>query len=329
MSPELSIVIPVLDESAVIDALMERLLPCLNATSSWEICLVDDGSTDDSWAKILAWSQREPRIFGVSLSRNFGHQVAISAGLDHVRGDAVVIMDADLQDPPEVIPELIARWREGFDVVYAVRRTREAESLWKRASAALFYRGLRTLTKVDIPIDTGDFRLMSRRVVDSLRQFPERNRFVRGLVAWAGFRQTRVEYDRAPRHAGRTKYPLHRMVRLAGDAVASFSTLPLRLATGMGFTISILCVGYAFWAAYATWIHGRPVPGWASLMVVILLVGGVQLICLGVIGEYIGRIYDEVKRRPLYLVGDTCGSHIRREIAASSGKPSPVSVSLQ
>jgi len=329
MNPEVSVIVPVLDEEEVLDTLIERLLISLKGISSWEIWLVDDGSTDASWTKIVAWGERDPRICGLSLSRNFGHQVAISAGLDHARGEAVIVIDADLQDPPELIPALVAQWKEGFDVVYAVRRSRAQEDLWKRTTAALFYRMLRLFTQIDIPVDTGDFRLMSRRVVESLRQFPERNRFVRGLVAWAGFRQTRVEYERDARWAGHTKYPLSRMLRLASDAVTSFSALPLRFATGLGFGISILCFGYALWASYATWIHGRPVPGWASLMVAILLVGGVQLICLGVIGEYIGRIYDEVKRRPLYLVGQTHDQAQGSEFRIAHGKRTPPPVSLQ
>jgi glycosyltransferase involved in cell wall biosynthesis len=244
----------------------------------------------------------DPRVRVVTLSRNFGHQAAITAGLDHARGDAVVILDADLQDPPELIPAMVERWKQGYDVVYGVRTRRERESLWKRATAALFYRVLRRASAIEIPLDTGDFRLLSRPVVDALHSLRERHRFVRGLVAWAGFRPIGLPYTREGRDAGESKFPTSRMLRLAGDAVVSFSIVPLRLASAVGLTVSLTCFAYALFATWGRWMHDRPVPGWTSLMVAVLFVGGVQLICLGIIGEYIGRIYEEVKRRPLYVV---------------------------
>lgn len=302
--PVLSVVIPVCNEVEVLPTTYRRLSDVLAGMGiPYELVFVDDGSTDGSWGLIEDLHHSDPSVSALGLSRNFGHQVAITAGIEHARGEAVVVMDADLQDPPEVLPGMLALWREGYDVVYGVRSVREQDSWFKRTSAAAFYRLIRALTAVDIPLDTGDFRLMSRRVVDAMKRMPERNRFVRGLVSWAGYRQVAIPYDRGARVAGVTKYPLRRMIRLAADAIVSFSTVPLQMAIGLGFLLSIACFAYAGWAAYARFIHDRPVPGWTSLMVAILLVGGVQLVCLGIIGEYIGRIYDEVKRRPLYLVG--------------------------
>ena len=300
---DVSVVIPVLDEVEVLPALCARLTAALESLGlSWEVVFVDDGSTDATFTALSTLHARDPRFGVVALSRNFGQQVALQAGLARARGRAVVLMDADLQDPPEQIAALVAKWSEGYDVVYAVRRSRAGESLFKRFSAAVFYRTVRGLAPVDLPVDAGDFRLLSRPVVDAIVAMPERHRYLRGLVAWTGFRQAQITYDRAPRAAGVTKYPLRRMGRLASDAIVSFSTVPLRAATVLGFTLSAACFAYAAWAVSVTLLFGRHVPGWASLMVVILLVGGAQLVCLGIIGEYIGRIYDEVRHRPLYLV---------------------------
>ncbi len=281
--------------------------------------LVDDGSRDGSWEHMQDLAAREPRIVLVKLSRNFGHQIALTAGLDHACGQAVVVMDADLQDPPEVVARMLALWREGYDVVYGRRIRRLGESCFKRATAAGFYRVIRGLTCIDIPADTGDFRLMSRRAVDALSQLRERNRFVRGMVAWVGFRQTAVEYERTARHAGGSKYPLRKMVRFAADAIVSFSFAPLRLATGLGLLVSILSFAYAAYAVLARVFHWNVVQGWASLMVAIVFLGGVQLVSLGIIGEYIGRIYDEVKGRPLYITEDSSSraDAVRAEIAGA------------
>lgn len=312
MKIDLSVVVPVYDEQEVLLAFHHRLAAALESTGlAWEVLYVNDGSRDASWVLLEELHRRDPRVSAISLSRNFGHQVAITAGIEHATGDAVVVIDADLQDPPELIPAMIARWREGFDVVYAVRNEREAESAFKRWTAAAFYRLMQRLTAIHVPVDAGDYRLMSRRVVDALNRLPERNRYVRGLVAWLGFEQTGVTYNREARRAGQTKYPLRRMVRLASDAIVSFSTMPLQLAIALGFALSLACFAYAGWAAWGRLVNDQPVPGWTSLMVAVLLVGGVQLMCLGIIGEYIGRIYDEVKQRPLYVIGE-----VRRARAA-------------
>ena len=301
-SPLLSVVVPVYDEEASLQALHERVSAVLErAGEPFELVLVDDGSRDGSWKKMRELAAADPRVVLVRLSRNFGHQIAVTAGVDAARGEAVVLMDADLQDPPEVIPQMVARWRQGYDVVYGRRTRRHGEGLLKRASAALFYRFIRRLTAVDIPADTGDFRLMSRQVVDVLRSLRERNRFVRGLVAWIGYRQVAVDYERAERAAGVTKYPIGKMMRFAADAVVSFSHAPLRLATGMGLAASTLAFCYAVYAVLAAVFRWDVVHGWASLMVAVLFLGGVQLLCVGIIGEYVGRIHDEVKQRPLYV----------------------------
>ena len=325
ISPTVSVVVPVYNEEPIVETLHRRLAHTLERSGeSFELVLVDDGSTDASWERMRAVAERDPRVVLVRLSRNFGHQIAITAGVDAARGEAVVLMDADLQDPPEVVLEMIARWREGYDVVYGRRTRRHGEGWFKRVTAAGFYRLIRRLTAVDIPADAGDFRLMSRRVVDVLKQFRERNRFVRGMVAWIGWRQTAVEYERAVRLAGESKYPLRKMLRFAGDAIVSFSFAPLRLATGLGLVVSTLSFAYAVYAVLARIFAWDVVQGWASLMVAIVFLGGVQLVSLGIIGEYVGRIYDEVKRRPLYVAeverdGDVAA--VREARAAGDEKP--------
>ncbi len=301
--PELSVVVPVYNEEAVLHELARRLPPILDqASDHWELVLVNDGSRDRSWEIMAELREADDRIALVDLSRNFGHQLAITAGMDVARGDAVVVMDADLQDPAEVVLEMVAKWRAGFDVVYGVREKRKDESLFKRASAALFYRVLDALTPVQIPLDTGDFRLMSRRAIDALKRMPERARFVRGMVSWLGFRQTGVTFTREARYAGETKYPLRKMLAFAADGLVSFSTLPLRLATTLGFLMALASLVYLASAVVARLGLAMTVPGWTSIIAVVALIGSAQLICLGIIGEYVGRIYDEVKARPLYLV---------------------------
>jgi polyisoprenyl-phosphate glycosyltransferase len=300
--PTLSVVVPIFNEDEIIDVLHRRLVETLERSGeTFELVLVDDGSRDRSWERMAALADQDARVVLVQLSRNFGHQVAISAGVDVARGQAVALIDADLQDPPEVLLAMIARWREGYDVVYGRRIRRQGETWFKRVTAAAFYRLMRRLTAIDIPADTGDFRLMSRRVVEVLKQLQERNRFVRGLVAWIGWRQTAVDYERAVRLAGETKYPLAKMVRFAADAIVSFSFAPLRLATGLGLVVSTLSFAYAVYAVLARVFGWDVVQGWASLMVAVVFLGGVQLVSLGIIGEYVGRVYDEVKRRPLYV----------------------------
>lgn len=302
-----SVVVPVCDEVDGIDQFHARCCAAMTALGEpFEIVYVDDGSRDGSWQRLQAIGGRDRAVRLVRLSRNFGHQIAISAGIAHTVGETVCVIDADLQDPPEVIGELVARWREGADIVYAVRRERHEDSRFKTASASVYYRLMRWLAEVDIPVDAGDFRLLSRRAADALTSMPEHDRYVRGMVAWLGFTTAEVGYARDARHAGRTKYPLTRMVRLALDGIMAFSVRPLRLATVMGFVVS----ASAFAAALVLTIlrlagHISVVQGWTSLAVLVLLLAGVQLITVGVLGEYVGRIYNEVRHRPLYLLRDT------------------------
>lgn len=302
-----SIVVPMYNEEQVVDLFFERLTAALANVPSYEVIVVDDGSTDRTWELLLAARDRIPQLRLVRFSRNFGHQTAITAGIDAARGDTVTVIDADLQDPPELIPDMIARWRDGADVVLAVRTARRGESVFKRATARVFYRLVRRLAAIDVPVDAGDFRLMSRRAVDALVSMRERNRYVRGMVAWVGFRRDVVEYERDPRAAGTTKYPLGKMLRLAMDGIVSFSLRPLQLSGALGALAALLGFGVLVYAVFER-LAGRDVlPGWTSLMVAILFMGGVQLLSLAVLGEYVGRIYEEVKGRPLYVVSERVG----------------------
>ena len=305
-APELSVVLPVYNEEAGVPELYRRLLDVLAPIGvPFEIILVNDGSRDRSWERILALANQDRRVCGVNLSRNFGHQVAITAGVELSRGNAVVVMDSDLQDPPELIPTLYAKHKEGFDVVYAQRRTREGETWFKEITAKLFYRLIRRMTTIDIPVDTGDFRLMSRRVVEDLKQLREHSRFVRGLVTWVGYNQTPVLYDRSKRYGGATKYPFGKMMRFALDGITGFSSQPLRLASHIGLFFAFASLALMLALTVYKLAGGQGViPGWTSLAVAVLFLGGVQLLAIGILGEYIGRIYEEVKRRPLYLVRD-------------------------
>lgn len=319
MIPTISIVLPVFNESQTLPALYARLAGVMRRLGeSYELVFVNDGSRDGSLDVLKKLAAEDSKMRVVSLSRNFGHQMAITCGLDRARGAAVIVMDADLQDPPELIPTLIERWREGYDVVYAVREERQGESLFKRATAALFYRLIRRLSRVEIPADTGDFRLLSRRAVEGLRATTERNRFVRGLVGWIGYRQTGVRFVREERAAGETKYPFRKMLKFAIDGITSFSFVPLQMATYFGFLISGASFLYIVYAVLQKLLTDRPVTGWTSLMVAMLFLGGVQLITLGIIGEYIGRIYEEVKQRPLYLVDETFGFESESKKGSSS-----------
>jgi len=309
-SPVLSVVVPMYNEEGNVAPLLERIagiLARLPGNPSYEIVLVNDGSTDGTLAAIRAEMAVRKHIVLVNLSRNFGHQLAATAGIELAAGEAVVLMDGDLQDPPELIETFLQRWREGFDVVYAVRRTRKGESAFKLFTASLFYRTIKRLTKVSIPVDTGDFRLMSRRVVEALRQSPERHRFLRGMVSWVGYNQTGVEYDRDERLSGSTKYPLPKMVRFAVDGITSFSDIPLRFASYFGFVVSAIAFVYALIVIGFKLFSLHPpgyTAGWASTICAVLFLGGVQLMSLGILGEYLGRVYDEVKGRPLYLIAD-------------------------
>ncbi len=306
--PRFSIVAPAYNEEEVLPEFYRRVRDVMDALGEpWELILVNDGSRDNTLAVMRELHEKDPRVKVVSFSRNFGHQLAITAGIDYASGDAVVIIDADLQDPPEVIPELIEKWRDGYDVVYAVRRERRGESWFKEWTAKLFYRLIYRITDVDIPKDTGDFRLMDRKVVEALRTMRERNRFMRGLSVWVGFKQTGIFYVREPRFAGETKYPFRKMLKFALDAITSFSYVPLQLATYFGFAIAgISMVGMVI-AVILRLTTGRALLGQATTLVAVLFLGGIQLIFLGIIGEYLGRIYDEVKARPLYIVAETLG----------------------
>jgi dolichol-phosphate mannosyltransferase len=303
MAVTFSIVVPVFNELENIPELYRRLRQTMDSLGkSWELVLADDGSTDGSTEVIRELAAQDKRVRPVIFARNFGHQVAITAGWDYACGDAVVIIDADLQDPPEVIPELIARWREGYEVVYTVRAGREGESWFKKVTASLFYRLIYRITDVKIPLDSGDFRLLDRKVVEVLKTMRERHRFPRGMAAWVGFRQIGVEYARAVRFSGVTKYPFKKMFRLAINAITGFSYFPLQLATYFGFVsagISIIAIPVVI----VTRLTGsQAFLGQASTLIAVLFLGGVQLISLGVLGEYIGRLYDEAKGRPLYVV---------------------------
>ena len=302
--PELSVVVPVFNEEINIQPMYERLLASLaEGVDGLEILYVDDGSSDQSWQKISELASSDERVKGVRFARNFGHQAALTAGVDAATGSAVVIIDGDMQDPPEVIPEMVDRWREGFEVVYGQRQDREGETWFKLATASVFYRILRGITNVEIPVDTGDFRLMGPRAVAAFRAMPERNRFIRGLVSWIGFPQTAVKYHRRARQAGETKFPVRKMLRFALDGITSFSFFPLRLATWAGFAVSTFAFLYII-VVLVLKFTGVSYLGWTSLMASILFLGGVQLLMIGILGEYLARIFDEVKRRPLYLVGE-------------------------
>jgi len=310
---ELSVVVPIHNEVAGLDQFFARLLPVLERLGlSYEVVCVDDGSTDSSLARLLELRQRASAVKLVSLSRNFGKDVALSAGLDYASGAAVVPIDCDLQDPPELIEQMVAKWREGFDVVYATRKCRAGESFLKRSTAKYFYCVFERITDIPIPRDTGDFRLLDRRVVDVLVRLPERTRFMKGLFAWVGFRQTALTYDREPRAAGETKWNYWRLWNFAIDAVTSFSSLPLKIWSYLGLVISLFAFLYALFLASLKIIRGIDVPGYASLMVAVLFFGGVQLITLGIMGEYLARMYNEVKGRPLYLVREAWGFDERK-----------------
>lgn len=327
-APALSVILPVFDEEATLPLLHQRLTDVLSATGlSYELIFVNDGSRDGSWRRILDFASRDAHVSAINLSRNFGHQIAITAGIDASRGATVVIMDSDLQDPPELIPTLYTKHLEGFDVVYAQRRTREGETWFKHLTAKVYYRLIRRLASIDIPVDTGDFRLMSRRVVDDLKRLQERHRFVRGLVTWVGYNQTPVLYDRAARPAGATKFPLRKMIRFALDGVTAFSSQPMRFASHLGAFVACgslaLMIGLALYRLAGA--QGL-IPGWTSLAVAVLFLGGVQLLAIGILGEYVGRIYDEVKRRPLYLVSDTANFESRESTAAGRSKADDAAV---
>lgn len=310
LMPLLSVVVPVKNEEAAILPFVERVSAILDdiaLNQSWEILFVDDGSTDGTLAAIAAANISERRVRALSLSRNFGKEAALSAGLDHARGRAVIPMDVDMQDPPEVLPEMVAKWLDGYEMVFGVRRSRAHDSFAKRLTAGLYYRAHNAVSRDKIPENAGDFRLLDRKVVEVIRKLPERNRFMKGLFAWAGFKQAAVEYDRVERETGKSKFNYWKLWTLALDGITSASTVPLRIWSYVGAVIALLALGYAGFLALDTMIFGNAVPGYASIMVSVLFLGGVQLISLGVLGEYVGRILTETKQRPLYVVRDTIG----------------------
>ncbi|HTN43911.1 MAG TPA: glycosyltransferase family 2 protein [Nitrospiria bacterium] len=314
--PLLSVVVPVYNEEAVLQEFYKRLhavLTELRGLSGTEIIFVDDGSQDGT-AKILSeLMQGDKSVKVLQFSRNFGHEIALTAGLDHAKGDAVVVIDADLQDPPETIPRLLDKWRDGYEVVYGVRESRETDTWFKRTTARLFYALMQKIGNLDLPVDAGDFRLLDRKVVDVFRSLGERHRFVRGLTLWVGFRQTGVLFPRSKRFAGSTKYPFGKMLKLAWDGVTSFSFAPLRVAIYLGLIVSVVSFLFGLFVIFGrlffnqTELLGFPIHGWGSLMVAVLFLAGVQLIVLGMMGEYLGRTYEEVKRRPLYILREKMG----------------------
>ena len=304
--PLVSIVIPAFNEELTIATTFDRLnRVLLELQVDFELIFVNDGSRDQTLPLLLRLAHDHPEVRVIDFSRNFGHQIAVTAGIDHARGDVVILIDADLQDPPELIGAFLAKWREGYDVVYAVRQSREGETWFKTWSARLFYRLLHRMTDIDIPLDTGDFRLMSRQVARTLSSIREHHRFLRGMVSWVGFRQTGISYVRAERYAGESKYPLRKMLKFSMDGMTSFSFKPLQIATKLGMIVAMFgFMGIILVVVEKLFLHTTAI-GWASLMVVILFLGGIQLLMLGIVGEYMGRIYDEVRDRPMYIVRES------------------------
>jgi len=306
--PEYSLVVPIFNEEETLSELVRRLTLLLDTLDApAEVVLVDDGSSDGSYELMVASRKTDPRFKVLRLSRNFGHQIAITAGMDVAAGNAVIVMDADLQDPPEVVLEMAARWREGFDVIYGVREERAGDTRFKKATASAFYRFLRRISNIDVPLDVGDFRLVDRRALEAFKSMRETNRYVRGMFSWIGFRQVGVTFQRDERFAGDTKYPLTKMLKFATDGVVSFSAAPLRLALNLGFAVSALSFAFGVLALIFKLAGLYSIPGLASIAVFVAFLGGIQLLVLGLMGEYIARIHDEVKDRPLYLVRDTHG----------------------
>ena len=304
----ISVIIPIYNEEKNINAIYTRLLSVLNPLSlpeGFELIFVNDGSRDQSLALMLALAAQDSNVRYINLSRNFGHQIAVTAGLDLARGQAVVIIDADLQDPPELIPALYQKLNEGYEVVYAKRRSRSGESAAKKFTAKMFYRILAQITNVEIPVDTGDFRIISRKIVEALRRMPEQHKFLRGQISWIGHRQTFIEYDRAERAGGETGYTYSKMIRLALDGITAFSDAPLKAATLMGFSVSLIAFLVMLYTLYSRYIVHDYQPGWPSLMISILFLGGVQLIATGIIGEYLSRLGANVRSRPLYFIANT------------------------
>jgi polyisoprenyl-phosphate glycosyltransferase len=308
MSSDISIIVPVYNEEQSLAEFYTCLLKVIDSgADTFEVIFINDGSEDQTESMLRQLRQRDPRVKLIHFSRNFGHQMAITAGISLARGKACIVIDGDLQDPPEIIPDMLTLWRSGFDVVYGLRKERHGENSFKIITATLFYKFLSRLARIEIPQNVGDFRLLDRKVIDALKSIPERNRFVRGLVSWVGFKQTYLAYERNPRYAGETKYPFWQMLKFGIDGITSFSHIPLKLATWIGLFLSFLSMLLVLWVIWAKLFTDRTVLGWASIMIAILLIGSVQLFTVGILGEYIGRIFDEAKQRPLYLIRETSG----------------------
>ena len=304
----LTVIVPVFNEEDCLREFYSRVTEVLEkSVGRFEYIFINDGSKDRSASILKELSEKDPRVKVLDFARNFGHQIAVKAGLDHAYGDAAVIIDADLQDPPEAILEMVKKWQEGYEVVYAVRQSREGETIFKKWTAAFFYRTLKKISQLDLPVDTGDFRLVARPVVEVLRQIHERKPYLRGLVTWVGFRQTGIPIERAARFAGTTKYPLKKMMQLAWSGVTHFSFVPLQIATWVGLFTALLCLAWITQALYVRCVLQVAIPGWTSLMVAILFLGAVQLLTLGILGSYVGRTYDEARARPLYILREKKG----------------------
>ncbi|WP_245909411.1 glycosyltransferase family 2 protein [Sphaerotilus hippei] len=319
----ISVVVPCYNEAANLDRLLPRLITALVALGlQWEILLIDDGSRDDTARELTRWSQRVPGVRALLLSRNFGKEAALSAGLDHTAGDVVVLMDADLQHEPELIAPMLLRWQAGIDVVYARRKDRSDEPLYKRAFTRLFYRLLNaTSRRVHVPADAGDFRLMDHKVVMALRALPEHNRFLKGMYAWVGFRSEELPYMPAARTAGRSSYNLHNLISLSLNGMTSFTTWPLRASSVLGMVMAALGFLYGLYLIVSYRLFGSQVSGWTTIMVSLMLFCGVQLVSLGIVGEYLARVYEEVKRRPLYVVRDSLGQGLGSAVTSTPGTP--------
>ena len=313
----ISVVVPVFNEEGVLKEFYARTIAALSSCH-FLLLFIDDGSSDSSWKIVQELAGNDARVRGISLSRNFGHQAALTAGLEHAEGDAVVTIDCDLQDPPEVIPQMIEKWKEGYDVVLGKRFERKGESAFKKITARLFYHLFRRLTRMDMSVETGDFRLLSRNVVNVLNQIPERIRFLRALTTWAGYKQVIVSYSRDKRFAGETKYPLFKMVRLAVDGLTSFSSAPLQLASFLGFAVTTVAFLVGLYSLYIRIFTQTAVKGWTSTLIITIFLGGIQLVMIGIIGEYIARIYEEVKRRPIYLIQEKIGGRAQRNLETHS-----------
>ena len=314
MKPEYSVIIPAYNEQEVIEESYKRLTAVMRQLNEpYELLFVDDGSRDDTAGILARICENDRNVKLLRFSRNFGHMPAITAGMDYARGNAILVIDADLQDPPELFPEMIGKWREGYDVVYGKRSERKGETAFKKMTAGLYYRFLRRMTDVDLPVDTGEFRLIDRKVCDAIKSIKEKNRYIRGLVSWVGFKQTAVEYVREKRFAGVTKYPLTKMIKFAMDGITTFSYKPLKLATHLGFGISVLSFLYLLIVLYQRLFTDTTTTGWASMVAIVLFSQGIVLMVLGLMGEYIGRIFEEMKGRPIYIVKEILNDEVEAE----------------